>query len=805
MKADFHFHFYSRIVIMAALALFILSWQKSMDTVAQEAQGISVEIGGWAWSELTGWISLNCHNDFNGDGMTTSRCADAGGVNYGLEVYRDFSDNKYIKGCAWSGNPIQGSGQCSIGSLPCIGDFECPGVETCEFVTLGYICFSEPGAGTTYAPIDGVRTLNSSSTVNALCSQEIDGVPICNILDSYGSIISLEDHADPSFEGWKFGFPIENEVSAITETDYPSASNPIEGCFNCHEDFIYNCSLGSPEYYCRIGGSACTCDPGDDSCQDFVNCTEVGDALHFCDVSYASVACDCDPGLSSCVDAVNCPDIAGTSQTCDAIDIQRKCENCLEYFYYNGACSNDQSLCSTDDDCGGPADICEIVSTCEDNIETICKYSGGAYLGNCATEQDCVEREVGSLKKVLGAYSCSSCNIENLDNTCGVNPYKSNINSCDLCTDVYRTPGVMLDNKYNSIQSIAAQACDPSQTDPKADDFCQRAALCGWAWNSWAAGVYGLGWFQFEPRIVTSSKPYLFVEGGNIYSKGNVLGRYSPPYGKYNSSYLIESGGRISNFVSSSTLAGFFQGELSYRPDINFLNLIGNKYQNALGTIDYVGLITDFGGGLNKFGSEIVEFEDLPVDVAAVQVALNNRLADRVLWVKGSLETSGAIEIKNGKIPGGAGSGIVVVEGNLYITRDITYADHPSLPDPDYENLKEIPSIVWIVRGDLYIDPVVTELAGTFVVLGDGTSLDDPPCSGDPVHAGCGQVVTAFPSDTFGLPLVINGSVIARRFDLGRVYHTNNEPAERFVNDGRLQANPPKGMSDFSRVVPRFE
>jgi len=192
-----------------------------------------------------------------------------------------------------------------------------------------------------------------------------------------------------------------------------------------------------------------------------------------------------------------------------------------------------------------------------------------------------------------------------------------------------------------------------------------------------------------------------------------------------------------------------------------------------------------------------------PVDFVALDAQFDVALDNKVLWVKGSLETIDNISIKNGSLLGSdSGAGVVVVDGDLDIHHEITYQANPT-----YTNLRQIPSIVWIIKGDLNIDPSVTEVAGTFVILGDGTSTDDPPCSGDPViHAGCGQIATAFGGDVPpGVQLVIRGSIIARHFDLGRLYHTTNDPAERFINDGRLQANPPNGMTDFSRVVPRFE
>ena len=37
-----------------------------------------------------------------------------------------------------------------------------------------------------------------------------------------------------------------------------------------------------------------------------------------------------------------------------------------------------------------------------------------------------------------------------------------------------------------------------------------------------------------------------------------------------------------------------------------------------------------------------------------------------------------------------------------------------------------------------------------------------------------------------------------------REYYEERKPAELFINDGRLQANPPLGFTDFSKVIPRF-
>jgi hypothetical protein len=150
-----------------------------------------------------------------------------------------------------------------------------------------------------------------------------------------------------------------------------------------------------------------------------------------------------------------------------------------------------------------------------------------------------------------------------------------------------------------------------------------------------------------------------------------------------------------------------------------------------------------------------------------------------------------------------SGAGIIIIEGNLTINKNISYqASGGAAPVIRY--LKNIPSAVWIVKGDVILDPSVTNLAGTFVVLGDGNSCSVP-------QAGCGQFKTGSVMSSADLQLKVSGSVLAKRFYLDRLFVDTNpnsptyqEPAEKFSNDGRLQANPPLGLSDFSKSIPRF-
>jgi hypothetical protein len=55
-------------------------------------------ISGWAWSENIGWISFNCYNDYNGDGVLEDHCSSS---NYGVRVH---PQTKVFSGYAWSEN-----------------------------------------------------------------------------------------------------------------------------------------------------------------------------------------------------------------------------------------------------------------------------------------------------------------------------------------------------------------------------------------------------------------------------------------------------------------------------------------------------------------------------------------------------------------------------------------------------------------------------------------------------------------------------------------------------------------------------
>lgn len=480
-------------------------------------------------------------------------------------------------------------------------------------------------------------------------------------------------------------------------------------------------------------------------------------------VSGASCNCD-DQSLDSCED-IACEASSEGDKTCSLYELAPAvCENCQEYFYY----TEDQNTCSI-------------------RTDISCSNVGGACNNDFGT---CLAHSKGDLKKVLTGFNCTDCIVDDFSNSCTLNAENINSNRCHDCrtylgginysSDVYRLGGVLYDNQHGRSNT---------------------GALCGWGYNAYqgATGRDGFGWFNFSPRISTSTKPYFSVEKGNIYSKGRISTLYQPPINKYNASYLIEAGGDIRNFVSgaskSSISTSTFKGELANRPAIDFLSLSAGKYKNALGKLDYTGLITvvNSSGGVNKnkYGSPI---EVLNGNFDGI---FNVAFENKVYRVDGgeSINTDN-LQVKIGNNTQ-SGAGIIIVDGNLQINKNITYQSAAGIT-----NLKQIPSLVWIVKGDVLIAPAVTEVVGTFIILGSESAASNCADPDDSVNTGCGQ----FKSGTGANQLVVRGNVLAKKFLLKRTYSdaVTGAPAEQFINDGRLQTNPPLGLKNISGVIPRF-
>lgn len=316
--------------------------------------------------------------------------------------------------------------------------------------------------------------------------------------------------------------------------------------------------------------------------------------------------------------------------------------------------------------------------------------------------------------------------------------------------------------------------------------------LLGWAWNG-NAGLYkGAGWVNFHPRFGQAFVvyPWLETKYGSIYSTKAV--RQKAGSENYNATYCIYAEDVNLNIRSQNCQAVAVPGI-----NAGFPTGTSNVYRNALGKIDVAGLITkdlSIGTDKNKYGHNISVISDVNWSNETVT------LGGRVYYRDGDL-TVGNLTFNNAP-SGQKGNGVVVVNGNLTISADIFYGVGT------VADSKQMASLAWIVKGDVIIDPAVSQAIGAMIILGqDGASClyEDgiTSCSASVDYPEYAQnSYGIFFSGDSGEPLTIIGLVFARAFDFDRTYADLQIGSERIIYDGRLSANPPPGLDGFVEGLP---
>ena len=312
----------------------------------------------------------------------------------------------------------------------------------------------------------------------------------------------------------------------------------------------------------------------------------------------------------------------------------------------------------------------------------------------------------------------------------------------------------------------------------------QRYGLSGWAWNQIQGGS-GLGWIEFGTSGFTIP-PWLQTKYGDIYAKEGLIGQEPP---SYNATYRILSGGGIVNFKSA-------RGQEWISPDFGPINFPTpeTRYSNILGKLDIDSQLCDFGTRdicVNQFGRTVVKVDN--------QSDITQPLMGRIYYRDGDLTINNFIEFMNSTDFVNA-AGTVIVNGNLTINAGSNYDDSDALT-----RFRNLASVAWIVKGDLYISPSVSDLAGNFIVIGNGQSVCDPG-AGISVP-GCGEIHTCYNSTACKNRLTVSGLMMARKFFLDREFPLGDQEAsikgsELIIYDGRLLANTPPGMADFAESLP---
>jgi len=296
-----------------------------------------------------------------------------------------------------------------------------------------------------------------------------------------------------------------------------------------------------------------------------------------------------------------------------------------------------------------------------------------------------------------------------------------------------------------------------------------RGALYGWGWAGGQDGTIltGPGWSQFSG---TMNIPWFETRYGTVYSRSNVGSAQTTmaPSNRFNASYCVFAAGSIINLTSEQNCAAVGYADLGFPTATN-------QYKTSLGTIDFKRLLN---------GQEIVnnsETVDLPATLDGKVYHFSN---------PNGVSIDNAITFNNAFDLASSGAGTVVIDGDLRINKNLYYEDAPVTG-----KIENLASVVWIVKGDIIIDPSVSNLVGLFIALGkDGVNCPDNHC---------GQFKTG--DDTQSpRQLIIKGAIMARKLVFQRTYKVSSEPAEQIIYDGRTAVNTPFGLEDLGKGLPLF-
>jgi len=203
------------------LGIFFLILLISQSAIA----GTEHNISGWAWSERVGWISFNCYNDYNGDGVLESHCTSS---NYGVNIDRSTG---LLSGHAWAGGgEASGVATATIGWI----SFNKTDLDGCPSGTC------EARLSTTTGKVSGwARALAATNTI---VSGGWDGWIKLNGTTTDGNSYGVSfNTSTKEFEGWAAGWDDTTSTAVIGWIS-----------FNC-KDGGYNEATG--EHYSVCGTS----------------------------------------------------------------------------------------------------------------------------------------------------------------------------------------------------------------------------------------------------------------------------------------------------------------------------------------------------------------------------------------------------------------------------------------------------------------------------------------------------------------------------------------------------------------------
>lgn len=279
--------------------------------------------------------------------------------------------------------------------------------------------------------------------------------------------------------------------------------------------------------------------------------------------------------------------------------------------------------------------------------------------------------------------------------------------------------------------------------------------------------------------------PWLQTDLGNLYSAQRVSARKFPPRGRFNATYCIAAKGSISNFRGEHCDLGN-KTDPGYRYETPTRS---KGFQTVLGRLDVAGLKD------GRYGT-VVPFVDAADLLNRIK---SGPLAGRVYVYSPNggpvdlhLSDATADVILNGDDVTSGAATIVVEGGDLYLETDFDYENAPVNPS----SIASLASVAWVVLadptdpaqgGNILINRRVTRSVGTF--FSDGKT----------------GITSVYPANQdIYRPLTVLGVMVAKVFHFERQFQSLEQGAEQVIYDGRAVANPPPGIADFAKALPRF-
>ena len=303
-------------------------------------------------------------------------------------------------------------------------------------------------------------------------------------------------------------------------------------------------------------------------------------------------------------------------------------------------------------------------------------------------------------------------------------------------------------------------------------------AFTGWSWNGGDNIGYGpepdrgTGWVSWLGNGYGASAVARWFETlyGDIYSGGDIDAPFSPPAGRYSATYLLQANGTI----DPATITSPGGAGAPYRSE-NFgvvaLPQQSNSYRGTLGILDRIGIFNGY------YGTVVTHSGDSNSSSA---LGANIILERKIHYFTGNLTIDSDLTFNKGT---GVqkGNGTIIVDGDLIVNANTLYQSGAVAGRID-----NLPSIGWLVKGNVTINPVVSSMAGVF--YSEGASGITTGTTGNPLTEQ---------------PLTVNGMFIAHSIFLQRLFvSADNTPAEQITFDGRAAVNPPPGFADMIKGLP---